>query len=47
MYEKLGVKEGCVTPFALINDKVNNMYFVYSSKSLFGLMNFDYNNLGI
>lgn len=25
MYEKLGVKEGCVTPFALINDKGNEV----------------------
>eukprot|EP00088_Acartia_fossae_P048149 TRINITY_DN5246_c0_g1_i11.p1 TRINITY_DN5246_c0_g1~~TRINITY_DN5246_c0_g1_i11.p1 ORF type:complete len:572 (-),score=167.61 TRINITY_DN5246_c0_g1_i11:328-2043(-) len=25
MYEKLGVREGCVTPFALVNDKANDV----------------------
>ena len=28
LLEKLGVKQGCVTPFALINDKNNDVKFI-------------------
>ena len=28
LYEKLGVRQGCVTAFALINDKNNNVKFI-------------------
>jgi len=36
MIEKLGVKQGCVTPFALVNDKKNEVTFLVDKKLVEG-----------